>query len=106
MRLAHTKRKDYNTIEVQDHNNITYLVWEVFPVEVDLSAIEVKEGLRIWIAGTSLTDKWTVKKYHPAGSFGFAEGGYTAMSDQGEVTYISLTEAILHPTLIQKRKKK
>lgn len=106
MRLTHTKRRDYSTLEVVDHNNITYLVWEVFPTEADLSKVPMKEGLRIWIAGTSLADKWTIKQHHPVGSFGFPEGGYTAISGDGEVTYLSLNEAILHPTLIKKRKNK
>lgn len=106
LRLTHTKRKDYKTSEALDKNNITYLIWQVFPVEVDLTKIEEKIGLRIWIAGESVTEKWFMKEVHIPGSSGFSEGGYTAINPYGDLTYILNNEAILHPTLIKKRKTK
>lgn len=106
LRLTHTKRKDYKTSEALDKNNITYLIWQVFPIELDLTKIEEKIGLRIWIAGESVTEKWFMKEVHLPGSSGFSEGGYIAINPYGDLTYILHNEAILHPTLIKKRKTK
>lgn len=106
LRLTPTNRKDYKTSQASDPNGMPYLLWEIFPAEVNLSTIGNKEGLRIWIAGTSITDKWFVRETHSPRSPRFPDGGYTAFNNYDEVTYILLEEAILHPTLLSKRKKK
>lgn len=106
LRLTPTKRKDYRTSEALDKNNMTYLLWKVFPIEADLSKIEDTKGLRIWIAGDSVTEKWFLKEAHLPGSPRFPEGGYTAINEYGDFTYILYEEAILHPTMISKLKRK
>jgi hypothetical protein len=106
LRLTHTKRKDYKTSQALDNHNLPYLFWEVFPTDLDLANVESHKGLQIWIAGASSADKWFIKETHTPGSPGFAEGGYTAINNHAEVTYILPKQAILHPTALTKKKKK
>lgn len=105
LRLTHTNRKDYKTSEASDSNGMPYLMWKTFPSEVNLSRMEDIINSRIWIAGTSISDKWYIKETHPPGSPRFPKGGYTVMNNYKEVSHILLEEAILHPSLLSKRKK-
>jgi hypothetical protein len=105
LRLTQTNRKDYKTSQASDSNGMPYLMWDSFPTEVDLSIDEDVINSRIWIAGTSVSDKWFIKEVHLPGSPRFPKGGYTVVNNHKEVTHILLEEAILHPSSLSKRKK-
>lgn len=105
-RLVSTNRKDYKTKMEYDPNGFPYLCWEVYPESLDPSKLDTLEGKRVWLAGTSMSDKWFITQRHEVGSPMFPSGGYTLVNVHKEVTNVLPQEVILHPSENSKRKNK
>lgn len=108
LRLLQTNRKEYKTQINVDQNEFPFLTWKLYPSSKDLSNIDSPfiEGVRVWLAGTSLGDKWFIKRKHLPGEYMFPEGGYTLESPQEGITYVNYQEVILHPSFDKKPKQK
>lgn len=96
MRTKSTNRKYFKTKETSLDNGMPYLIWDTFPEENRIIS-EADEGRRIWVAGTSFSEKWTLQKYHETGEFTFKEGGLTVVNKKGTILDLFYEEAILHP---------
>lgn len=102
MRSAPTNRKEYKTEETVDSRKFPYLYWKKFPVKADLLKLKNVIEVRIWLAGTSSSEKWYITHKHEVGSKKIPEGGYTVKDSKGEVCNIWFNEAIVHPTILKK----
>lgn len=98
MRLTPTNRKDYKTEKTTDKNGFPYLIWKQYPAQSELSNLKNVEGSRVWLAGSSISEKWFIVAKHEPNSPGFPDGGYTVKSSTGEVCDIWFNEAVLHPS--------
>ena len=105
LRLAHVRRKDYQTEEKELSNGIPYLVWTKYPIERKLNPT-TSLGVRVWPAGAGPSEVWTVKEYFEPGTKGWGDGGYEIVDKYGVKAQVFIDELIIHPKVKQKRKKK
>ena len=96
LRLAHVRRKGFETKELQLDNGIPYLVWSKFPKARKLNP-EDSIGVRVWPAGAGPSEKWIVTEYFEPGTKGWGDGGYELRNPRGEKTQVFLDEVIIHP---------
>jgi hypothetical protein len=96
LRLAHVRRKGFETKELQLDNGIPYLVWSKFPKARKLNP-EDSIGVRVWPAGAGPSEKWIVTEYFEPGTKGWGDGGYELSNPRGEKTQVFLDEVIIHP---------
>jgi len=96
LRLAHVRRKNFETKEVYLDNGISYLVWSIFPKDKKLNP-ENSIGVRVWPAGAGPSEKWFVVEYFKPGTKGWADGGYELKDKYGNKTQVFLDEVIVHP---------
>lgn len=98
LRLAHVRRKNYETEERRLDNGIPYLVWTKYPKDRKLSP-ETSVGQRVWPAGAPPSEKWFVIGYYEPGTPGWIDGGYELRDKYGNKTQVFLDEVIIHPTI-------
>lgn len=96
LRLAHVRRKNFETKEKQLDNGIPYLVWTKYPKNRKLKPEEAL-GVRVWPAGAGPSEKWVVTEYFEPGTKGWGDGGYELRNPRGEKTQVFLDEVIIHP---------
>jgi len=96
LRLAHVRRKNFETKEKQLDNGIPYLVWTKYPKNRKLKPEEAI-GVRVWPAGAGPSEKWFVTEYFEPGTKGWGDGGYELRNPRGEKTQVFLDEVIIHP---------
>lgn len=99
IRLTPTNNKTHKTSEKQLDNGIPYLIWEEYPEQSCLSKKRNLEGARVWIAGSSKSEKWFVVSKHKKGEKKFPDGGFTLKNQYGEKTYVFYEEVVLHPSV-------
>lgn len=102
LRLNHARRKNYVTEEKELENGIPYLVWKKYPKNRKLDPLTSK-GLRVWIAGSSPSEKWFIHEHREPGTIGFQNGGYVLKDHIGYKTYVEYQEVILHPSIKLKK---
>ena len=105
LRLAHVRRKDYQTKDRELSNGIPYLVWTKFPKERKLIPSN-SLGVRVWPAGAGPSEVWTVKEYFEPGTKGWVDGGYEIEDKYGAKSQVFTEELIIHPKVKIKRKRK
>jgi len=105
LRLAHVRRKDYQTKERELSNGIPYLVWTKYPKERKLISSN-SLGVRVWPAGAGPSEVWTVKEYFEPGTKGWVDGGYEIENKYGYKAQVFLDELIIHPKVKLKKSKR
>lgn len=103
LRLAHVRRKGYQTKEKRLDNGIPYLVWTKFPKERKVNP-ETSVGVRVWPAGAGPSEKWFVIGHYSPGTPGWKEGGYELRDKYGNKTQVFYEEVIIHPSIKFKKK--
>lgn len=105
LRLAHVRRKDYQTEERELSSGITYLIWTKYPRDRKLKS-DNSSGVRVWPAGAGPSEVWTVREYFEPGTKGWGDGGYEIEDKYGARAQVFIDELIIHPKVKQKRGKK
>jgi hypothetical protein len=104
LRLAHVRRKDYQTEERELSTGIPYLVWTKYPKERKLIPSN-SLGVRVWPAGSGPSEVWTVKEYFEPGTKGWGDGGYEIEDKYGVKSQVFMDELIIHPKVKTKKKR-
>ena len=104
LRLAHVRRKDYQTEERELSTGIPYLVWTKYPKERKLIPSN-SVGVRVWPAGSGPSEVWTVKEYFEPGTKGWSDGGYEIEDKYGVKSQVFMDELIIHPKVNTKKKR-
>ena len=105
LRLAHVRRKDYQTEEKELSSGIPYLVWTKYPKERKLDPSK-SLGVRVWPAGAGPSEVFTLKEYLEPGTKGWGDGGYEIEDKYRVKAQVFTDELIIHPKVKQRRNKK